>query len=197
MPAIHSGRARCGLKLDTDWLCPAAHPDIENNRALDPVDALVFTGTPKAIDVETASTDQVALPRCRVPVGEICQMPSSFGLAEETDRHQSAADLCLSVQHIQLLEIIRGRSARVAAQSVKEDLAKQRGLAEPICDEGLVLACGLVFLIVFSKSKHEPRPSLERALEKPEQVAKRDGDALFGSAQAPSSGQRPSQSTTD
>ena len=91
------GRDRCrqlvhdqlgaAMKLDTNRLRTATHGDIENDRALDAVDSLVFTGTPEVIDLETASTNQVPPSRRLVPVRQTGQMPPPLSLAKKADRY--------------------------------------------------------------------------------------------------------------
>ena len=76
------------------------------------------------------------------------------------------------MQGVEPLEVVSAWSLGIVAQRIEKYFAKQHRLAEPPCDERLVLPRFLVFLFILLESKHQPRPTLERTPEKPQQVTK-------------------------
>ena len=108
------------VKLDADDPRPVGtvrQRNIEEDRALEPVDALVFTGTPEAMDLETPGAEQVALSRRLVPAGQAGEVPPPLGVAEQADGHQPAPRPRLDVQ------------SRRAARSRPTTLPEYRGPA--------------------------------------------------------------------
>ena len=174
----HLGAAE---QLDADYADPLGaiwQRNIECDRALQPLDAIILTGTPEPVDQETPGRrEQAALSRPPgAPTGQAggCRRPAR---RRRTSRRASAraspATQCACRRATRRLPK-HCREYRGQSKS-KKDLAER-----PPCSPSRPVTKGssrradLILLFVLAEPKHQPSPALERTDKKLPQVAERD-----------------------